>query len=212
MNKSEFIVELRKKLSSLSENELEERLEFYGEMVDDRVEDGLTEEEAVLAIGSIDDVVAEMVSETSFKNYDLTKTVEKPQKKQGAEKVKKKRRLKGWEIALLAIGSPLWISLLVAAFAILLAFYVVLWSLIISVWAIFISFAACGLAGLAAGVGLIIKGFLPVGIFVIGAGLVLLGLAIFIFFGSKASTKGAVKLSKNIVLGIGKSFRKKEEA
>lgn len=196
MNKSEFIVELRKKLSSLSANELEERIDFYGEMVDDRIEDGLSEEEAVLDIGSIDDIANQIITEAGEK-------IKKP---------KVKRRLKGWEIALLAIGSPLWFTLLIAALAILFAVYIVLWVLVVSVWAIFVSFVCSGFLGVVCGIAIMIDGYPPVGVALMGAGLILIGLSILLFFGGKASIKGALRLSKNIILCIKNSFWVKEKA
>ncbi|MBR5538496.1 MAG: hypothetical protein IKU61_01205 [Clostridia bacterium] len=47
MNKQEFLEELRKGLSGLPKEDVRERLNFYGEIIDDRIEEGLTEEEAV---------------------------------------------------------------------------------------------------------------------------------------------------------------------
>ena len=38
MNKSEFLEELRKGLAGLPKDDVEERLTFYGEMIDDRIE------------------------------------------------------------------------------------------------------------------------------------------------------------------------------
>ena len=49
MNKQEFLSQLRKGLAGLPQNDIEERLAFYGEMIDDRIEEGLSEEEAVSA-------------------------------------------------------------------------------------------------------------------------------------------------------------------
>ena len=60
MNKSEFLSELRTRLKGLPQNEIEERLSFYGEAIDDRIEEGVPEEDAVLEIGSIDDIVAQI--------------------------------------------------------------------------------------------------------------------------------------------------------
>ena len=51
MRKQEFLVQLRKGLSGLPQDEIEERLTFYEEMLDDRIEEGLSEEQAVLAVG-----------------------------------------------------------------------------------------------------------------------------------------------------------------
>ena len=50
MNKTEFLNELKDGLSGLPREDVEERLSFYGEMIDDRVEEGMTEEEAVAGI------------------------------------------------------------------------------------------------------------------------------------------------------------------
>ena len=47
MNKKEFLDELRVGLAGLPESDLEERLNFYEEMIDDRIDEGLTEEEAI---------------------------------------------------------------------------------------------------------------------------------------------------------------------
>ena len=194
MNKSEFIAELRRKLSCLTKQEREERLDFYSEMIDDRVEDGLSEEEAVMAIGSIDDIANQIIAESDSK-------IKKP---------KKKRRLKTWEIILIVAGSPLWASLLIVALALLLTLYIILWSLVVTVWAVFVSFIGAGLGGVVSGVAMAAEGYLPTGIALLGAGLVLIGLSILLFFGCRASTKGAARLSKNIALGIRRVFWKKE--
>ena len=47
MNKSEFLGELEKSLSELPEKDRSRSLDYYGEMIDDRTEEGLSEEEAV---------------------------------------------------------------------------------------------------------------------------------------------------------------------
>lgn len=57
MNKQEFLAELQKGLSGLPQEDRDERLTFYGEMLDDRMEEGLSEEEAVAAVGSVEEIV-----------------------------------------------------------------------------------------------------------------------------------------------------------
>ena len=47
MSKTEFLTELKKALEGLPEEDIEKSLEYYSEMIDDRIEDGLSEEEAV---------------------------------------------------------------------------------------------------------------------------------------------------------------------
>ena len=111
MNKRDFIESLRAKLLGLPKQEVEERLAFYGEMIEDRKEEGLTEEQAVAAIGSVDEVSAQIIAD-----IPLTKIAK--------ERLKPKKRLRAWEIALIALGFPVWFSLLTAAVAVIFALYV----------------------------------------------------------------------------------------
>ena len=53
MDKQEFLSKLRAKLFGLPQKELEERLSFYSEMIDDRIEEGLSEETAVKELGTV---------------------------------------------------------------------------------------------------------------------------------------------------------------
>ena len=199
MNKQEFLAQLRKGLSCLPKDDIDERLTFYSEMIDDRMEDGIPEETAVREIGTIDELVSQIIAD-----IPLGKLVK--------EKITPKKKLRAWEIVLLVLGSPIWLSLLIAAFAVILSVYVALWSVIIVLWAVFASFVACGLAGIAAGVYFAAGGNGLTGIAMIGAGIVCAGLSVFMFFGSKAATKGILNLTKKLAIWIKNCFIKKEEA
>ena len=63
MTKQEFTEQLRAKLQGLPEAELEERLLFYSEMIDDRIEEGESESEAISAIGNIDEIAEQILSD-----------------------------------------------------------------------------------------------------------------------------------------------------
>ena len=52
MTKAQFLSELRQRLSDLPYADQKRSLDYYSEMIDDRVEDGLSEEDAVKRIGS----------------------------------------------------------------------------------------------------------------------------------------------------------------
>ena len=54
MTKLEFLNELRNRLSGLSEEDIERSLSFYSEAIEDRIEDGMSEEDAVYEMGPID--------------------------------------------------------------------------------------------------------------------------------------------------------------
>ncbi len=198
MLKQEFLNALKEKLSGLPQTDIEERLTFYGEMIDDRMEEGLSEEEAVNEIGPVDEVVSQILAETP-----LTKIVK--------EKIRPKRKMRAWEIVMLVLGFPLWFPLSVVAFVLVLVFYVVLWVLVICLWAVEIVFWVCALACLVGSVGLFITNQ-PIPAFAaIGAALVLLGLSIFLFFACKAATVGTAKLAKKIVHGIKRLFVGREK-
>ena len=197
MLKQEFLNALREGLNGLPEADIEERLTFYGEMIDDRIEEGRTEEEAVNEIGQVDEVVQQIVEETP-----LTRLVK--------EKIKPKRKMRAWEIVLLILGFPLWFPLLVAAGAVVLALYVTLWSLVIALWAIEVAFIVSAVALLCGAVVFFVSGHGLAGMFALGAALILAALSIFLFFGCVAASKGTVLLAKKIVIGIKNLFVGKE--
>lgn len=197
MLKQDFLSALREGLKGLPEKDIEERITFYGEMIDDRIEEGLSEEEAVNEIGTVDAVVQQIVAETP-----LTRIV--------GEKIKTKRRMRAWEIVLIVLGFPIWFSLLAAAGAVLLSLYIVLWVLVLVLWVIEIAFWVGAIALIVAGVGLLISGETPAELCALGAALLLAGLSIFLFFGCIAACKGAVKLTKKIAIGVKNLFVGKE--
>ncbi len=197
MNREVFFGELRQRLSGLPKEDIEERLTFYSEMIDDRIEDGMEEEDAVASVGNVDDIVAQIMSE-----IPLTKLVR--------EKVKPKRHLKAWEIVLLILGAPVWVPLVFAAAVVLLAGYVVIWAVVVSVYAVDFSMAAGALAGIAGMFLYIRETSLAGAAFSLGAGCVCAGLAILLFFACIVLTKGVLTLTGKALLGIKSAFVGKE--
>ncbi len=207
MTKQEFLIELQAALNGLPQNNIKESILFYSEMIDDRIDDGMSEEEAVADIGSVDEAASQIIAEI-------------PLMKIAKEKIKPKRKMKAWEIVLLCVGSPIWGSLLIAAFAVIISLYAALWSVIIALWSVFVSFAACAVAltvvgaayGVVGGVVFINNAHIYSGIVMFAAGLVLAGLSIFTFFGCKAATKGIIILTKKLAFGLKSLFIRKEKA
>ena len=199
MNKQDFILQLQQGLSGFPQDEIEERLNFYSEMIDDRIEDGLSEEEAVAEIGLVEEIVAQIKADIPLSKFMK-------------EKIKPKHRLAAWEIILIVLGFPIWCSLLIAFFAVMLSLYIVLWAVIICFWAVEVSLWASALAGVAAGVIFACNGNVYSGIVMIAAALVCAGLSIFMFYGCKATTNGVIKLTKRIGIGFKNLFIRKERA
>ena len=195
MNKQEFLMRLSKGLSGLPKDDVEERLSFYSEMIDDRIEEGLSEDAAVSEIGDVDKIISQIIRET-------------PITKLAKEKFKPSRALRAWEIVLLILGSPIWLSLLAAVLCVVLAGYIVLWSLIVTLWSVEVAFVFSAFYFAVCGIAFSSNAILA---FSVGLGLLLAGLSVFLFFGCTAATKGVLKFTKNIALGTKKCFIRKEK-
>ena len=196
MYKQEFLNRLCIKLSALPRRDREERIAFYSEMIDDRIEEGMGEKTAVLQFGSVDELARQIL-------------VDYYQSKYQNRKARERRRLKTWEIVLLAIGSPIWLSLLIVAFAVVVALVASLWSVIVAAWAAFAAFVGGAIGGLLGGIGFCFRYPIASGLFVLSGGIVCAGLSIFAFVGCKAATKGGVWLTACCLKAIRKCFCRK---
>ncbi len=74
MDKKSFLDQLRERLSFLPASELERTLAYYSEIISDRMDNGMSEQEAVAAVGSIDEIVESVSTEG---NYPETNGTEK---------------------------------------------------------------------------------------------------------------------------------------
>jgi uncharacterized membrane protein len=199
VNKQEFLERLRASLNGLPSDDIEERIAFYNEMLDDKIEEGMSEQEAVKSVGSIEKIVIDIVDDI-------------PLAKIAKERIKPKRQIKVWEIVLLALGSPIWLSLIIALIAVIFSVYVSLWSVIISLWSVFASLVACAVGGVVACAVFSVTGSVYTGVAMLSAGLVCAGLSIFMFYCCKLVTKGILFVTKKIVVWLKNCFIKKEEA
>lgn len=198
MNKNEFLTALRAGLDGLPQGDIENSVEYYAEMIDDRMEDGLTEQEAVAAVGDLDTIIRQILGDAS-----LTTLVR--------VRAKRARALTAWEIILLILGSPIWLPLAITAVAVALMLYVVLWAIILSLYAVDLSLAAAWLCFWINIFICIAIGKPAAAVFSFGLGLACAGLAVLFFFGLNQVTKGLVSLSKKLMRKIKVSFIKKEE-
>lgn len=195
MGKQEFLTQLRKGLHGLPQEEIAEHLTFYSEMIDDRMEEGLSEAEAVSAMGSVEQIATQILS-------DKTDPVE--------EARKPKRQRKTWVTVLLILGSPIWLSLGIAAVSVIFSLFISLWSVIVSLWASFGAVVGSAIGGIVGGSILACQGFGLSGTAMIAAGLVCAGLSILLFLGCKFTTATIASASKRMFMWSKKRFIKKE--
>ncbi len=208
MTKQEFLSQLQNGLFSLTESDARERQNFYSEMIDDRIEEGLSEEDAVAQIGDVNEIIASILAEIPQRAPEQTPVkVGEPAQQKEAPKKQNKKGMEAWQIVMLILGAPLWGPLLIAAFAVVISLIAVLWSVVGTLWgALFGALAGCGICLTLTGLGCMIAGQWVAGVAVLGAGLACAGLAVFAFFGCIYATKGAAWLTKMTFVGIAKLF------
>lgn len=181
MNRAEFDRALRKGIRALPAQDVRRFSEYYAEMLDDRIESGMTEEAAVAALGDPAELAAQILSDESLPE------VRRLRNRSG-------RRLNPWEIVLIVLGSPIWLSIALALFSAALAVAVVLWSLIVVVWAMEIAFAAGALGGIVFGFAAMFQGRVCFGFALLGAGIFCAGAALVWVFFAKWATVSLVRM------------------
>ena len=102
MTKADFLQLLERALAQLPEEERRANLEYYSELLDDMLEEGMTEAEATAKLGSPSQIAQSILQEVPLGK--LVSTRMKPKS--------------GWTplaIVLAVVGSPVWVPLLLLA-------------------------------------------------------------------------------------------------
>lgn len=192
MLREEFIIKLKNKLSGIPNDDLEKTIEYYNEIINDKIEEGVSEEVAVNSLGMLDDIVNNILKEIPIKKIVI-------------EKLQPKRKLKTWEIVLLSVTGIIWIPMLIIFFALILTLYISLWSGVITSGALTIS---TGLTSLTTIFGVIdiFAGNISSGLVLIGIGLFSLGIAILFGILTIEFSKVMINVCKKIVLKVKELF------
>lgn len=121
MNKEEFLQILQKRLSFLNPKEVKVHLDFYEEMINDRIDEGMNEFEAVKDLGSISDIVT-LINEGYGNKVEVENTVI-----QQTQPITQKPKNDNYIIfIIIAICSfPIWFPLIVTIFCLLLALVII---------------------------------------------------------------------------------------
>ena len=116
MTKADFLQLLERALSQLSDEERRANLEYYSELLDDMMEEGMSETEATAKLGSPNQIARHILQEMPLSK--LVSTRMKPKS--------------GWTplaIVLAVVGSPVWVPLLLMCAAVVFALFVSIWAL-----------------------------------------------------------------------------------
>ena len=187
MTKAEFMHQLRKMTSSMPQQEADRYTQYYREMIDDAVEEGMSEQEAVNSLGTMDEIEA-FIRE----NSTMPAGQSFPRVTQYVPQEVNKKRLPVWAIVLIIVGFPIWFSILCVLFSV----YISGWAVIVSLYAAALS---VGVSGIVVGAAGFFIGDFGIIMMFLGAGLVCLGLSVLAFTGLIQLTKLYVKFTGFIV-------------
>ncbi len=202
MTKNEFLLKLSEQLSVLEQDDINKSLDYYSEIIDDRIEDGISEEEAVEMLGSPDEIALQILL-----NTPITK-----QPKITENTVKYKHEFKAIEIVLIILGFPLWFPLLITAFSLVLTVYILIWTAVIVLYSIVLSFVAVAFAGFVKFVVMLVTGKIIKSFVFLGIGIAFVGITILSILAVNFIAKIIVKFSIWIFKLIKSWFCKKKGA
>ena len=211
MNKQEYLSAIRVRIPKMPTEDMERFIAYYSEMIDDRMEDGMTEEEAVATMDTPDEAVDQILEDTPPGELALISDELLEGARDGKtvkQKIKPTHRLRAWEIVLIVLGSPVWVPLLLTAGILVISMLVVVFSLLITFYAVVISAAVAGIAGVLAVVPFLMISNVPAAVFMLGCGFAGVGLTILFFVAVKPVTVGFWNLCKAAVSGIKRKFVK----
>lgn len=195
MTKQEFLSELERALGKLPHAEVEQALAFYDEAVSDRMEDGLSEAEALAGLGPVDEIAAQIAAQIAAETPPIPRAI--------ARANTGSRTL---NIVLLAVFSPIWIPIVLALAAAALAVYVAIWAVIAALWAVDAVLVLMPFAGLAALASTLGGGMPLPGVFVFGLSLVSSGFGLVASFAVFWASKLLFRATRSFARWIASLF------
>lgn len=198
MKREEYLDRIRALLQNLPPEDLERSLAFYAESIADRMEDGMSEEEAVASLESPEEAANAILLEQPLPT--LVKV-----------RVKERRQLSTLEILLLVLGFPLWLPLLLTALVLVFTFILLTWVLVLVPASVCLALGASAIAVLFAGVLSLTKIALPAILAAPGAALILAGLAILAGFIVVGTVRLALIVTRALVRGLKSLLIRKED-
>lgn len=182
MRKLDFLEALSEKLAGLPQIEINRSVAYYDEIIDDRIEDGMGEEAAVQALGSLDEIARTILKGIPFSPAPTAD--------------RKKRPRRGMWTVLVILGFPLWLPLIIVYYALILSLYATLWAVLITLYAAAATLAAAGPLMLASSLWNGLPGSLSGVMMYFGAGIGSLGLGLLLFPLVNQCAKWLIRFSK----------------
>lgn len=169
MTKQEFLSGLSAKLSSLPRQEIDKSLSYYAEIIDDRMEEGMNEEDAVAALGDAGGIASNIMYDMSIPALMKAKIGES----------KNKASNKTLWLVLVVLGFPLWFPLLMAFASVFISVYFTVWAVIVSLCAVVVALGAACAAGIVSGLAMLFMQSAASGLSTVGLALICGALTLF---------------------------------
>lgn len=200
MTRNEFITSLSARLQGIPENERQKALDWYSELICDRMEE-MPEADAVSGIGSVDEIADEILSQYRQNTSAVQPTGDtEPQSRRSPDK--------GVNTALVIFAavvlSPIWLPLLITGLSLALVAVLLVWCAVVTVGVMLVSAAAVGAVGLVYGFWALFVINPAYGLLVLGTALVAAGLTLALIPLIVVTVKGAAEFT---VWSVGKICR-----
>lgn len=184
MTKSEFLKLLRQNLSKFSNDEIDDIIDFYDEIIEEKKENGMSEDEAITSLGEVKNIINNVSAELVYKR---------------SEEKNSKQVLRNFFIILGICASPILLPLGFTFLILFLSIFIVLISLIFAF-------------GVAAGAVLLSTIPMAIDLFASGGSLSLImiqvGICLFIVGLFTLLTISVIKISHTVLNSINKTFSK----
>lgn len=187
----DFLRRLNEALQPMERLERARTVQYYREILEDRMEEGCGAAEAVAELEPVEVIAARLLE---------------------SGEAAAPRRRRGWSRVLLILGSPLWLVWLVVLCSLTLVLYAVSWAVIAALFAVVLALVLALLAGV---VGLLLYvAVQPLSaLFLLGAGMVCAALGIALFFPTLTLTRWVIRGTTRAAGALWRSlFPRKEDA
>lgn len=185
MNKRSFLDDLTNRLAHLPDQEVGKIIGYYEESINDRIEDGMTEEVSIQSLGNLDEIVSNIENEMPISSMVKDKVLKEVEKSNS----------KGVLVALAILGSPLWLPLLLAAICLVISLLLTGWAVYASGIVAYLSLAIIAVVGVGFGFIRIFTISMMTGLAYMGVGIISAGIMMLLFYPCIWLTRQWLKLN-----------------
>lgn len=209
MTKTEFLGELRTRLSEISTSDLLMALQYYNEIIDEYMSEGYSEESAISHLPRVEDIAEQILADTSLPRKKRIMHSQRESMHSEPER-DPMRKLTPREIVLLVVLFPFLIALLLSAVVVTVSFFLLCVIAILSVYVAAFALAALACASLLyLPFPLLLHTSVPTLLLFLGIALVCGGLSIPVFHGARRLSVAFVRFCRYLFYRSIAKFRER---